>query len=159
MNKIIQESDWPFASSWNLKPLCFMCVHLFSFFVPLAVIRFHSFLFVVTRCHSLVVTYSHSFHSLSFVVPLVVMRCHSLSLFVPLLVTRCHSLSVDVPLVCLFINDPSACAYAIAVYFVLKNVFIETIEFSYKKKCIMTPWWNCGSVLIFPFVINHHDVN
>ena len=72
-------------------------------------------------------------HSLSLVVPLVVIpyhslslvatRCHLLSLVVPLVVTRCttrchslplvvilchllyHSLSLDVPLVCLFIND------------------------------------------------------
>ena len=35
-------------------------------------------------------------HSLSLVVPLVVIRCHSLSLVVPLVVTRCHSLSLVV---------------------------------------------------------------
>ena len=50
------------------------------------------------------------FHSLSFVVLPVVIRCHSLSLVVihchlslPVVI-RCHSLSLDVPLVCLLIN-------------------------------------------------------
>ena len=58
----------------------------------------HSLSFAATRCHSL-------YLSLSFVVPLVVIRCttrcHSLSL----VVIRCHSLSLDVLLVFLFIND------------------------------------------------------
>ena len=56
-------------------------------------------------------------HSLTFVVPLVVIPYHPLSLFVicllslvvpfvvPLVVICCLSLSRDVPLVCLFIND------------------------------------------------------
>ena len=44
----------------------------------------------IIRFHSL-------HHLLSFVVPLIVIRC----------TTRCHSLSLDVPLVCLFINDPN----------------------------------------------------
>ena len=59
-------------------------------------------------------------HSLSLVVPLVVIPYHSLSLFVirchslyhslsfavTRCTTRCHSLSLDEPLVCLFINNP-----------------------------------------------------
>ena len=63
---------------------------------------YHSLSFVVPlvaiRCHSL-------YHSLSLVVfrchslSFVVTRCLSLSLVVPLVVTRCHSLSRVVPLV------------------------------------------------------------
>ena len=50
------------------------------------------------------------FHSLSFVVLLVFIRCHSLSFVVidchssSLVVIRCHSLSLHVPLACLLIN-------------------------------------------------------
>ena len=50
----------------------------------------HSLSFVVTRC----TTRCHSlYHSLSLVVPLVVIRCHSLSFVVTRCTTRCHSLS------------------------------------------------------------------
>ena len=53
---------------------------------------------------------SRNGHSLSFVVPLVVIRCqwlfHSLSLVVIRCTTHCHLLSLDILLVCLFINDP-----------------------------------------------------
>ena len=41
-----------------------------------------------TRCHLLC-------HSLSLVVPLVVIRCHLLSFVAPLVVIRCHSLSSE----------------------------------------------------------------
>lgn len=66
------------------------------------------------------------FHSLSFVVPLILIRCHclspvvirchsllfvgncchSLSRVVPLVITLCNSLSFELSLVCLFIKDP-----------------------------------------------------
>ena len=58
---------------------------------------------VVIRCHSLsfiVTRCTTRSHSLSFLLPLVIC-CHSLSLIVPLVkfvVTRCHSLSFVVPL-------------------------------------------------------------
>ena len=88
--------------------------------LSLIVICCHSLPLVVIRCHSL-------YHSLSFVVPLVVIRCHSLSFVVTRCTTRCHSLSfvvtrcttrchslsLDVPLVCLFINDPMPSAISI----------------------------------------------
>ena len=59
--------------------------------------------FIVTRCHSL-----------SFVVPLVVIRCttrqhslyHALSFVVTRCTTRSQPLSLVGPLACLFINDP-----------------------------------------------------
>ena len=69
---------------------------------------------------------------LTFIVPLVVIRCHSLSLIVihchswtfvvPLVVTRCLSLylslSLDVPFVCLFINDPLNCYIDLQIFVV-----------------------------------------
>ena len=55
----------------------------------LALIHFHSFSFVVPlvviRCHSL-------YHSLSLVVPLVVIRCHSMYHSSSLVVNRCTTL-------------------------------------------------------------------
>ena len=93
LNKIIQEADWPsrlvFCFFWNIKSLYFTYSYSFSFVLSLAVIRCHLLSLFVTRCHSL-------YHSLSFVVPLYVIRCHSLSFVVPLVVIRCHSLSFDV---------------------------------------------------------------
>ena len=62
------------VSFWNLKSLSFV------------------FIRCATRCHLL-------YHSLSFVVPLVVICCHSLSRAVICCTTRCHSLSLAVPLV------------------------------------------------------------
>ena len=53
----------------------------------------HSFSLAVTRCITCC-------HSLSIVVPLIVIKCHSLY------TTRCYSLSLDILLVWLFINDP-----------------------------------------------------
>ena len=54
--------------------------------LSLVVIRY------TTRCHS-----CHSlYHSLSLVVPLVVIRCHLLSFVVTRCTTRCHSLSLVV---------------------------------------------------------------
>ena len=108
-NKLVQEPDWPFVSSWNLKSLSILffliCFHSF----------YHSLSFPVTHCHF--------YHLLSFVVT----RCHPLLFVVTRCTTRCHSLytthchllsfaatrciklcqllSLDVPLVCLFIND------------------------------------------------------
>ena len=78
LNKIIQEPDWPSVSFWNIKSLYFTYPHSYSFVLSLAVIRYHSLSFFVTR------------------LPLVVTRC----------TTRCHTLSLIVPLVSLFINDP-----------------------------------------------------
>ena len=70
----------------------FKCTVPFSFAVPLlslAVTHFHSLSFVVPlvviRCHSL-------YHSLSFVVTCCTTRCHSLSFVVTRCTTRCHSL-------------------------------------------------------------------
>ena len=72
------------------------CTVPFSFVVPFAVTRCHSFPFAATRCQSLslvaplvLTRCTTRRHSLSFVVPLVVIRFHSLSF----VVTRCHSLS------------------------------------------------------------------
>ena len=95
LNKILQESDWLFVLFWHLKSLYFICSHSFSFVVQLPAIRYHSLLFVITRCHSLSL-------DLSFVVT----RCHSLSLIVVSCHSLYHSLPLDVPLVCLFINNP-----------------------------------------------------
>ena len=91
-------------------------LHLFSFIHFHSL--YHSFSFVVIRCHllSFAVTLCHSlspvatrctsyFHSLSFVIPLVIIRCYSLSFVVTRFTTSCHLFSLDVPLVCLFIND------------------------------------------------------
>ena len=79
------------VSFWN-KNLS----HLLSFVVPLFVVRFLSLSFIASLFHwlslavPLVVTRcTNRCHSLSFVVPLDVIRCHSLSLVVPLVVTRC----------------------------------------------------------------------
>ena len=58
----------------------------------------HSLALVVIRCTT-------RFHSLSLVVPLVVIHCNTLSFVATLCTIRCHSLSHDVPLICLFIND------------------------------------------------------
>ena len=73
---------------------------------------------MVTRCHSLslvvplVVIPCHLLslfviccHSLSFVDIRCITCCHSLSFVVTRCITRCHSLSFDVLLACLFIND------------------------------------------------------
>ena len=61
-----------------------------------AVTRYHSLLFVVTRCHSLYYSLSlfitcctTRLHSLAFAVTCCITRCHSLSLTAPLVVTRC----------------------------------------------------------------------
>ena len=69
---------------------------MLSFVVPLFVVRFLSLSFIASLFHwlslavPLVVTRcTNRCHSLSFVVPLDVIRCHSLSLVVPLVVTRC----------------------------------------------------------------------
>ena len=56
--------------------------------LPLIVIFCHS-LSLAIRCHLLY----HSFQSLSFVLPLVVIGCHSLSFVLPLVASLCHSLS------------------------------------------------------------------
>ena len=79
------------------------------------------------------------YHLLSFVVPLVVIRCHSLSLalplvitrsttrchslllVVPLVVTQCHSLSLDVPHVCLFIKNPPSGYFLFYISFSCSN--------------------------------------
>ena len=88
LNKILQESDWLFVLFCHLKSLYFICSHSFSFVVQLPVIRYHSLLSVITRCHSLSL-------DLSFVVT----RCHSLSLDLSFVVTHCRYLSLFVPLV------------------------------------------------------------
>ena len=102
-SKILQEPDWPFVSLWNLKSLCFICSHSFSFVVPLPAIRCHSLSLVINCCHSLllVVTPCHSFFTR------FITLCHSLSFVVTRCTTLCYSLSLNVPLVCLFMNDPS----------------------------------------------------
>ena len=84
--------------TWNHSIIhSFIRYHLFSFVVPLIVIRCHSLPFFVTRCHSL-----------SFVVLFIVTLCHllyhSFSFVVTFCTTHCHSLSFDLPLVYLFIN-------------------------------------------------------
>ena len=67
---------------------------------------YHSLSFVVPlvaiRCHSLYHSLSlvvFRCHSLSFVVTRCTTRCHSLSFVVTCCTTRCHSLSLIVPLV------------------------------------------------------------
>ena len=87
-SKILQEPDWPFVSLWNLKSLCFICSHSFSFVVPLPAIRCHSLSLVINCCHSLllVVTPCHSFFTR------FIALCHSLSRVVPLLVIHCRSM-------------------------------------------------------------------
>ena len=67
---------------------------LFSFDAPYAVTLCHSFAFVFTRCHLLLLVVIFLCHSLSF----VAIRFHTLSLVVPLVFTRCRSLSLVVPL-------------------------------------------------------------
>ena len=59
---------------------------------------------VVICCHSLsfvVIRCTKCCHSLS----LIPIRCHSFPFVATRCTTRCHSLSLDIPLVCLFIND------------------------------------------------------
>ena len=72
-----------------------------------AVTHCHFLLLVVIRCHLLspIVTYCHS---LSFLVTRCTIHCHSyhsLSFVVPLVIIRYHSLYHSLSLVCLFIND------------------------------------------------------
>ena len=101
LNKIIQEVDWPsrlaFCFFWNIKSLYFTYSHSYSLVLSLAVILYHSLSFfvalVVIRCHLL---YHSLYQSLSFVVPLDVIRCHSLSLVVIRCTTCCHKLSLVV---------------------------------------------------------------
>ena len=111
LNKIIQESDWPFVSfetenhSILLTPIR---IHLFYHSLSFTITYCHFLLFVAIPCHSLslvvplAVTRCHLFFSqfLSFAVT----RCHSLYHSLSFVVTFCHSLSLDVPLVCLFIK-------------------------------------------------------
>ena len=52
-NKTLRETDWPFASFWDLKAIHFTYSHFFSFVVPLAVIRCHSLSFAVSFYHLL----------------------------------------------------------------------------------------------------------
>ena len=92
--KIIQDPDWPFASFWNIKLLYFTYSHSFHSFhhsLSFAVTHCHFLLLVVIRCHSLsfIVT---PCHSLSFVVTRCTIRWHSLSYVLPLVVFRCHLL-------------------------------------------------------------------
>ena len=111
LKKTLQEPDWFFLSFWNLKSLNFTCSHWFSLILLLDIIFCCSFLFVVTRYHSLslVVTCSHL---LSLFVPIIDTRCHSLSL-----VIHCHSLfSLDIPPVCLFTNDPDSNSFSILIF-------------------------------------------
>ena len=75
---------------------CTTCFHSLS----LNVIRCHSFSFVVTFSHSLSLFLIRC-HSFSFVVTRCHWLYHSLSFVLPLLVIRCYFLSLDVPLVCL----------------------------------------------------------
>ena len=125
LNKIIQESDWPFVWFWNkiflFYTLSFVFIRystrchslsLIIIFCFLVVIRCHSLSFIVTSCHSLsfVVTLCTThYYSLSFVVPLVAIRCHplyhSLSIAVTRCTTRCQLLSLVAPFVCLSIRD------------------------------------------------------
>ena len=102
-SKILQEPDWPFVSLWNLKILCFICSHSFSFVVPLPAISCHSSSLDITCCHSMLLfaTPCHSF------VTRFITLCHSFSFVVTHCTTLCDSFSLNVPLVCLFINDPS----------------------------------------------------
>ena len=85
---------------------------LFILKPKITLICFHSLYHSLSLVVPLVVICSHSLslviihcHSFSFVVTRCTTRCHSLPFAVPLVVIRCHSLSLDVPLVCLFIND------------------------------------------------------
>ena len=107
-NEVLQEQDWPFVSFSNLKSLYFIYSHLFSFVVPLPVIRCHSLSFVITGCHSLSL-FVFCCHSFSLDLSLTVIRCHSLSFIVTGCTFHCHSLSLVVilchsmyPLICLF---------------------------------------------------------
>ena len=89
------------VSFWNLKPLLllsFCCTTLYyslNHSLSFVVSRCHSLSFIVTRCHSLslVATRCNTrSHSLSWVVPLVVICCHSLSFVIFRCITRCHSM-------------------------------------------------------------------
>ena len=71
---------------------------LLSFVFIRFITRCHSLSLIVIFCHSLSLAIRchllyHSFQSLSFVLPLVVIRCHSLSFVLPLVASLCHSLS------------------------------------------------------------------
>ena len=70
---------------------CCSLNHSLSFVVS----RCHSLSFIVTRCHSLslvAIRCNTRSHSLSWVVPLVVICCHSLSFVIFRCITRCHSM-------------------------------------------------------------------
>ena len=82
------------VSFWNLKLISFAFICFRSLCHTLSLVV----PLVVIRYHSLCLIVIHC-HSLSFVVIRCTTRCHSF------VVTRCHSLSLGVPLVYLFIND------------------------------------------------------
>ena len=94
------------VSFWNLKSLLFAFIRYATRFHSCHML-YHSLPFFITRCHSLSLVVSclplvvtrctTRYHSLSFVVPVVVIRCHSLSFVVTRCTTRCHLLSLDVP--------------------------------------------------------------
>ena len=94
-------------SCFILKPkITLICFHSLYHSLPFAVTRCHSLSLVVICCHSLslvvplVTRCTTRCRSLSFVVPLAVIRCHSLYHSLSLVVTqctiRCHSLSLVV---------------------------------------------------------------
>ena len=88
----------------NSKSLSFTCSQSVVFIR--CTTRYHLLSFVITRCITRCPTRCHSFsYLLSFVAPLVVIRCTSLPFVVTRCTTRCHLLSLDVLLVCLFKND------------------------------------------------------
>ena len=91
----------------KLKSRCFTCTYSFTFLEP----------FAVTHCHSL-----------SLVVPLVVIRC----------TPRWHSLSLDVPIVCFFINNLIKTKLFIKIILCKEHASREVLNFSKKsvyKKC------------------------
>ena len=99
-NKLVQEPDWPFVSSWNLKSLSilFSLICFYSFYhslsfpvthcdsLSLVVVRCHALSLAAIRCHWLYHSLSFAvYHSLSF----AVIRCHSLYQTLSTVVTRC----------------------------------------------------------------------
>ena len=139
---------------WNQNHSLWLALirfHSFSFVVPLVVIRrCHSLLLIVIRCHSLslvaprVATCSHSLYQS---LPFVVTRCHLLSLVVALVVTRrdtglsfykrSYYVEIRLNFFCNFIKY--------SILFITSPCQTRSMEFIFFRKTIFIEIYRCSN--------------
>ena len=138
------------SSTSRFKRFSFGCLLVGSYWKKekLAKVTTHCYLLLLvvplvatcctTRCHSL-------YHSLSLVVPLVVISRHPLSFIVTRCTIRCHSLSLDVSFVCLLINNQPV-ILKILTYCKIREIILNL--FYINKFCTHAVLWLSKSLLI-----------